>query len=87
MLTPIAEVRSKRWIMNKELQRNDLSIFFEQIRKIDSSGNEYWSARDLAKALEYSEYRHFMPVIERAKDACKKIVVSALRIISRTSSK
>ena len=70
MLTPIAEVRSKRWIMNKELQRNDLSIF-EQIRKIDSSGNEYWSARDLAKALEYSEYRHFMPVIERAKDACK----------------
>ena len=56
--------------MNKELQRNDLSIF-EQIRKIDSSGNEYWSARDLAKALEYSEYRHFMPVIERAKDACK----------------
>ncbi len=71
MLTPIAEVRSKRWIMNKELQRNDLSIF-EQIRKIDSSGNEYWSARDLAKALEYSEYRHFMPVIERAKDACKK---------------
>ena len=56
--------------MNKELQRNDLSIF-EQIRKIDSRGNEYWSARDLAKALEYSEYRHFMPVIERAKDACK----------------
>jgi DNA-damage-inducible protein D len=25
----------------------------------------------LAKALEYSEYRHFLPVIEKAKEACK----------------
>ena len=68
--------------MNKELQRNDLSIF-EQIRKIDSSGNEYWSARDLAKALEYSEYRHFMPVIERAKDACKN---SGQRIVNQANA-
>jgi DNA-damage-inducible protein D len=56
--------------MSKELQRNDLSIF-EQIRRVDRNGNEYWSARDLAKALEYSEYRHFLPVIERAKEACR----------------
>lgn len=44
---------------------------FESIKKIDESGIEYWSARDLAKALEYSEYRHFLPVIERAKEACR----------------
>lgn len=43
---------------------------FEQIRKTDKKGNEFWSARDLAKALEYSEYRHFLPVIDRAKEAC-----------------
>lgn len=43
---------------------------FEQSKKTDNLGNEYWSARDLAKILEYSEYRHFLPVIERAKEAC-----------------
>lgn len=44
---------------------------FESIKRIDSNGIEYWSARDLAKTLEYSEYRHFLPVIDRAKEACQ----------------
>ena len=56
--------------MTMELKKNDQSIF-EQILKIDNKGNEYWSARDMAKILEYSEYRHFLPVIEKAKEACK----------------
>lgn len=47
------------------------SSIFEQIKQIDENQNEYWSARALAKVLEYSEYRHFLPVIERAKEACK----------------
>jgi type I restriction enzyme R subunit len=44
---------------------------FEGIRQLDADGNEYWSARKLAKVLDYSEYRHFLPVIERAKEACQ----------------
>ena len=44
---------------------------FESIRQQDAAGNEYWSARKLAKVLEYSEYRHFQPVIERALEACQ----------------
>lgn len=44
---------------------------FEQIRHTDETGMEYWLAREMAKVLEYSEYRHFLPVIEKAKDACK----------------
>ncbi len=44
---------------------------FESIRQHDAAGNEYWSARKLAKVLEYSEYRHFQSVIERARDACQ----------------
>jgi len=44
---------------------------FESIRQQDAAGNEYWSARKLAKVLEYSEYRHFQPVIERAREACQ----------------
>lgn len=55
--------------MTKELTNQNLSLF-EQIKQIDKNGNEYWSARDLSKVLEYSEYRHFTPVIERAKEAC-----------------
>lgn len=43
---------------------------FESIRQFDEEGHELWLARQLAKVLEYSEYRHFQPVIERAKDAC-----------------
>lgn len=43
---------------------------FEEIKQIDEEGMEYWSARDLARALDYSEYRHFSPVIEKAKEAC-----------------
>lgn len=43
---------------------------FESIKNQDDAGHEYWQARQLAKVLEYSEYRHFLPVIERAKEAC-----------------
>lgn len=51
------------------LPENNLTPF-ERIKQTDPNGNEYWSARQLAKVLEYSEYRHFQPVIERAKEAC-----------------
>lgn len=53
-----------------ELEKQHISIF-EQIKQIDDNGIEYWSSRNLAKVLEYSEYRHFLPVIERAKEACQ----------------
>ncbi len=43
---------------------------FEDLRHTDSQGNEFWSARQLAKVLDYSEYRHFQPVIERAQETC-----------------
>ncbi len=55
--------------MAKQIGKNNLSVF-ESIKRQDESGNEYWSARDLSRVLEYSEYRHFLPVIERAKEAC-----------------
>lgn len=55
--------------MSKELSHKHNNLF-EEIKHTDENGNEYWSARDLSKVLEYSEYRHFLPVIERAKEAC-----------------
>ena len=44
---------------------------FESIKHVDNSGQEYWTSRAMWKALEYTEYRHFLPVIEKAKTACK----------------
>ena len=44
---------------------------FESIRQVDAQGNEYWLARPLARVLEYSEFRHFLPVLERAREACR----------------
>lgn len=43
---------------------------FEEIRCVDDDGNEFWYARDLAGVLGYSQYRNFVAVIDRAKDAC-----------------
>jgi DNA-damage-inducible protein D len=56
--------------MAKDISTPGDKSVFEQVRQTDSAGNEFWSARDMAKVLEYSEYRHFLPVIERAKEAC-----------------
>lgn len=44
---------------------------FESIRQTDADGNEYWLSWQLGRVLEYSEYRHSQPVLERAKEACQ----------------
>jgi DNA-damage-inducible protein D len=45
-------------------------VTFETIRHFDEDGEEFWLGRQLADVLDYSQYRHFLPVIERAKEAC-----------------
>lgn len=42
----------------------------EQIKHTDENGKEFRMAQQLAKILKYSEYRYFLPAIERAKEAC-----------------
>ena len=44
---------------------------FESIKHINEYHSEYWTARELFKVLEYSEYRNFLPVLTKAKEACK----------------
>ena len=44
---------------------------FEQIKKTNEYGQGYWSSRELAKVLGYSDYRNFLSVIEKAKESCK----------------
>lgn len=43
---------------------------FESIKQVDDKGNEFWYARDLQRVLEYSEWRNFFKVVEKAKIAC-----------------
>lgn len=45
---------------------------FESIKKIDEKGQEYWTARDLYKVLEYTEYGKFLPSARRAWVSCKE---------------
>ena len=44
---------------------------FESIKHIDEKGVEYWSARELMTVLEYSEWRKFNGVINKAIINCK----------------
>jgi len=51
--------------MAKEYKR------FEEIKNTRLDGSEYWSARELATALEYIEWRNFSKIIDRAMLACQ----------------
>lgn len=48
-----------------------INNIFEQIKKINEYGQEFWSARDLWKILGYTEYGKFLPAINRAMKACE----------------
>jgi len=43
---------------------------FEIIKQIDPEGKDFWSSRSLAEVLEYVDYRKFLNVIDKAKEAC-----------------
>jgi DNA-damage-inducible protein D len=43
---------------------------FEQIRRVNPAGTEFWSSREFARVLGYSKYPNFEQVIQKAKTAC-----------------
>lgn len=44
---------------------------FESIKHTNADGQEYWLARELQAVLEYTEWRNFCKIIDKAKVACK----------------
>ncbi len=44
---------------------------FEKIKRVDDNNIEWWSSRDLARALEYTDYRNFLVVMRKAWAACQ----------------
>ncbi len=61
---------SKNQIKSGIYKESIQQTIFEKIKELDENGNEFWGARKLSKILEYSEFRHFLPVINKAKKAC-----------------
>ena len=59
--------------MPNELQRSSpegRQSPFERIRRKNAAGVEFWSSREFAQVLGYSDYRNFEQVIEKARIAC-----------------
>lgn len=54
----------------KELKAKEYKRF-EEIKQLREDGSEYWSARELAPALEYTKWENFQRVINRAMIACE----------------
>ena len=44
---------------------------FESIKHVNEFNQEYWLARELQRVLEYTEWRNFAGIIDKAKEACK----------------
>jgi DNA-damage-inducible protein D len=58
------------WKGDFMIDKNNLGEF-ESIKHINpKSGVEYWFARELQHVLEYAQWRNFVLVIEKAKEAC-----------------
>ena len=55
--------------MNRIKEYNETT--FESIKHINEFGNEYWLARELMMALEYTRWGNFEKVIEKAKLVCE----------------
>lgn len=58
---------------------------FENIKQFDDDGVEYWSARDLYKVLEYTEFNKFVPVIKKAITALKNSDINPSDHIAQVS--
>ena len=56
--------------MSRKLTKKTMTLF-ESIKHVDENGVEYWTSRSLWKILEYTDYRNFQTVIEKAKIACE----------------
>ncbi len=55
----------------KKIGNEYVDSTFENIKHIDEFGNDYWYARELSKVLEYRDWRNFVKVLSKAKDACR----------------
>ncbi|MBB6427036.1 DNA damage-inducible protein D [Sphingopyxis sp. JAI128] len=46
---------------------------FEAAAQETETGNQFWTARELAPLLGYADYRNFLSIVEKAKAACRQM--------------
>jgi DNA-damage-inducible protein D len=46
---------------------------FEDAAEVDEEGTEFWTARGIQKLLGYSDYRNFLNIVIKAKEACSAV--------------
>ena len=56
--------------MNNEIARYSEETF-ESIKHVNEYSNEFWYARELQSIHEYTEWRNFQKLIEKAQTACE----------------
>jgi DNA-damage-inducible protein D len=56
--------------MSDQLPAPAASNTFERIKRVSPAGAEFWSVRELARVLEYADFRNFITVITKAREAC-----------------
>ena len=54
-----------------ETSLDETQSIFEDIKHINEYGQEFWYARELQEVLEYSEWRNFKKVLNKAIQACE----------------
>ena len=70
-------LQSLKRIMNhkkkKTMKTEEIKELFSKFESIvcDYNGVECWSARELYKLLGYSQWRNFLPSVEKAREACR----------------
>jgi DNA-damage-inducible protein D len=47
------------------------TLLFDEIKRVNEYDQPYRTARDMAKILDYSDYRNFLKVVEKGRLACK----------------
>lgn len=61
-----------------QMEKNDdnnlilTQLSFEDLKRINQHGIEYWRARDLQPSLGYSQWRRFENAIQKAIESCKQ---------------
>jgi DNA-damage-inducible protein D len=58
--------------MSDPLPVPSASNTFERIKRTNEHGAEFWSARELARVLEYADFRNFIVAMEKAREACAR---------------
>lgn len=57
--------------LSEDEQNSYTESLFESIKHINEYGEEFWYARELQRALEYTEWRNFFKVISKSMTACE----------------